>query len=120
MAETGSPDTALFVSGLVEQIVTAMRKEAQAHAAVSYTPRLPAWAVNLLVGVTTALLSAIVAGLVTYGALQNRVSVLESAHPEGLAALAVEVHLLNQNVEAIQTRLNDLYDRDRDRGSARH
>ena len=115
MAELGTnPD----IASLVEKLMEAIREESRAHAAAIVRPRLPNWVPTLMIGISVSLFTLTTGGLITYGALQNRVANLENAHPETLSALAAEVHSMRQGIDELQRRFNDLTDqaaRDRDR-----
>jgi outer membrane murein-binding lipoprotein Lpp len=107
MAETGNVSD---VAALVEQLMKALDAKADAHAAATQKPRMPSWVTSLLVGLAVALGTMFVSGLVAYGALQNRVSNLES-RTQAIDQLAT----LNAKIDVLAARFNDMVD-----GQSRH
>lgn len=103
MAEGGNTAD---IGSLVESLTAALRKAEQTHARQTVPPRLPGWVISTFVGLVVAIVMAIGAGLIGYGALQNRVLNLENAHPESLGALAAEVHSLGQRIEQMERRID--------------
>lgn len=95
---------------MVQGLIEALRTEAREHAGATRPPRLPQWAISLLVALSAAFVTAAAAGLVGYGALQQRVTALEAAHPESISAINAKIDMLNSRMEDMQRRLNDFVD----------
>jgi hypothetical protein len=110
MAEIGNGTD---VAALIEQLTKALKEKSDAYATVTVKPKLPAWVVNILVGLTVSVAMSLGGGLVAYGQLTNRVANLENAHPEGIAALTVEVHMMTEQLADLQKRFNEFSDQQR-------
>jgi len=103
-------DSTEITADLIKQLIQAMDRKSEEHAAVTVRPRLPSWIVSIFVGLVLALAAMFVTGLVTWGSIQNRVTNLENAHPESLSSLASEVHSMNLQLQEITRRFNDMVD----------
>jgi hypothetical protein len=110
MAETGNTSD---IASLMERLTEALVSQSEAHARVTVRPRLPSWAVSVLVGLAVAFGTAFTGGLVAYGALQNRVANLElrTQSIDGVSSMATKLDLLKSEVERMEERFNALIDR---------
>jgi len=107
MAESGNTaDLASMIGNLIEAMDNKARQHAEAE-----RPKLPGWLTGLVLSIAGAVLIGLPAAFAQYGSLQNRVSNLENAHPEGISALAAEVHSQSSQIAEMQRRLNDFLDR---------
>jgi hypothetical protein len=108
MAEVqGGSDVA---AQIVERLMSAMREKSEAYAAATAKPRMPAWAINVMVGIGCTTIMTVAGGLVAWGTLTNRVANLENSHPEALAALTVELHDMNDRLKVIEAWVNESRD----------
>jgi hypothetical protein len=109
MAEAGN---SADVSAIVERLGSSLMEYAERYGEAKAKPRLPNWAVTTLVGMAVAFSTLFVTSLVTYGALQNRVSALESktSNLDRLNSLDAKVDLLTGEFERMESRFNALMD----------
>lgn len=109
MAESGN---AADVSALMERFGQALIQYSEKYAAATVRPKLPPWASSLLVGLAVALLVSLTGGLVTYGALQSRVTNLEArtSNIDRLNSLDAKVDLITGELQRMETRFNALID----------
>lgn len=111
MAHSGGVDST-ELAALIQALTTSMQQQAQAHAAATVPPKSSPKMVNAVIALAVAVSLAIPGIMMGYGQLQQRVLALESAHPEGLAAVAAELHSQTQRLDEIQRRLDSMMDRD--------
>jgi hypothetical protein len=113
MAETGNTvDAAALAASLTDGFAKHLEKTMREYAAVTQKPKLPTWVTTLLVGLAGSLIVGLAGGLLTYGALQNRVTNLENktSNIDRLNSLDAKVDLLTGEFERMESRFNALMD----------
>lgn len=100
------------IAALIKELVQSNRDAAESHAAAIQPARMPFFWQTVVIGIIVTLVVSIPSFFITIGSYQNRLTNLENAHPEGLSALATEVHLLSAQQAEMQRRLNDFLDRE--------
>lgn len=108
MAQEGIHD----IGPLVERLTLAMQSQSEELARLTHKPKIPTWIFGALATLALMVIGGFTSWLVTYGALENRVTTLEARTQsiDRLNSLDAKVDLLTGTVQRMETRFNQLMD----------